>query len=185
MKPNIRKYLDESEINSMIENIKKGMNAWRDRCMISMCFIHGLRASELGGLTLDNIELNAKRIYIPRLKNGLSVQHPLHDNEIIMLNHWLEIRKSWRYADQPWLFLSRKGGPITRQQIYRLIRNYGKNANIQVPTHPHMLRHACGYFLANLGMDTRLIQDYLGHRNIHHTVLYTASNAMRFQAIEF
>ncbi|CAI0804984.1 Tyrosine recombinase XerD [Serratia quinivorans] len=185
MKPNIRKYLDESEINSMIENIKKGLNAWRDRCMISMCFIHGLRASELRGLTLDNIELDAKRIYIPRLKNGLSVQHPLHENEIVMLNHWLEIRKSWHYADQPWLFLSRKGGPISRQQIYRLIRDYGKNANIQVSTHPHMLRHACGYFLANLGMDTRLIQDYLGHRNIQHTVLYTASNAMRFQAIEF
>lgn len=185
MKSSARKYLDESEIKSMIENIHKGLNAWRDKCMISMCFIHGLRASELSGMTLDNIELDAKRIYITRLKNGLSVQHPLHDDEIAMLSIWLEIRKNWRDADQPWLFLSRKGGRLSRQQIYRLIRDYGKNANIPIPTHPHMLRHACGYFLANQGIDTRLIQDYLGHRNIHHTVLYTASNAMRFQAIEF
>ncbi|WP_279616106.1 tyrosine-type recombinase/integrase [Kosakonia oryziphila] len=44
-----------------------------------------------------------------------------------------------------------------------------------------MLRHACGYALAELGNDTRLIQDYLGHRNIQHTVLYTAANSARFK----
>ncbi|ECZ4168724.1 tyrosine-type recombinase/integrase, partial [Salmonella enterica] len=54
---------------------------------------------------------------------------------------------------------------------------------ISVNIHPHMLRHACGYALANQGMDTRLIQDYLGHRNIRHTVLYTASNVERFRKV--
>ncbi|WP_275284819.1 tyrosine-type recombinase/integrase, partial [Escherichia coli] len=48
---------------------------------------------------------------------------------------------------------------------------------------PHMLRHACGYELAERGADTRLIQDYLGHRNIRHTVRYTASNAARFAGL--
>ncbi|MCM4604482.1 tyrosine-type recombinase/integrase, partial [Escherichia coli] len=49
--------------------------------------------------------------------------------------------------------------------------------------HPHMLRHACGFALADNGVDTRLLQDYLGHRNIQHTVRYTASNAARFKGV--
>jgi type 1 fimbriae regulatory protein FimB len=64
-----------------------------------------------------------------------------------------------------------------------MMRNYGVQAGIAVPVHPHMLRHACGYALAEEGVDTRLIQDYLGHRNIQHTVLYTASNPARFSSI--
>ncbi|MBI3311896.1 MAG: tyrosine-type recombinase/integrase [Serratia liquefaciens] len=181
----VRKYLNESEIKNMVKNITGGLNSIRDSCMITMCFIHGLRASELSSLTVDNIELAERRIFIPRLKNGLSVQHPLQRDETIMLERWLDFRKDSRHAGQPWLFLSRKGGRLSRQQIYRLIRDYGKAACLEVPAHPHMLRHACGYSLANKGMDTRLIQDYLGHRNIQHTVLYTASNAQRFKRIEF
>ncbi|WP_258794203.1 tyrosine-type recombinase/integrase, partial [Klebsiella pneumoniae] len=66
---------------------------------------------------------------------------------------------------------------------HTLLKQYGRAANISVAPHPHMLRHACGYSLADLGRDTRLIQDYLGHRNISHTVIYTASNSKRFQQI--
>ncbi|HEJ8091435.1 MAG: tyrosine-type DNA invertase [Serratia liquefaciens] len=181
----IRKYLNESEIKKMIKNIKGGLNSVRDSCMITMCFVHGLRASELSRMTLDNIELAERRVFISRLKNGLSVQHPLQPDETLMLKRWLDDRKYSPHAGQPWLFLSRKGGRLSRQQIYRLIRDYGKAACLELPAHPHMLRHACGYSLANKGMDTRLIQDYLGHRNIQHTVLYTASNAQRFKRIEF
>ena len=49
--------------------------------------------------------------------------------------------------------------------------------------HPHMLRHACGFALADQGADTRLIQDFLGHRNIQHTVMYTATNPARFERL--
>lgn len=72
---------------------------------------------------------------------------------------------------------------ISRQWIHRLCQNYGRKAGLAVDMHPHMLRHACGYALADQGLDTRLIQDYLGHRNIHHTVRYTASNAARFSRV--
>ncbi|MFZ5179114.1 tyrosine-type recombinase/integrase, partial [Enterobacter kobei] len=56
-------------------------------------------------------------------------------------------------------------------------------AGLSLCSHPHMLRHACGFALADRGVDTRLIQDYLGHRNIRHTVRYTASNAERFEGV--
>ncbi|CAI2014251.1 Tyrosine recombinase XerD [Serratia quinivorans] len=62
-----------------------------------------------------------------------------------------------------------------------MLREYGRRAGLEVEAHPHMLRHACGYALADNGADTRVIQDYLGHRNIQHTVLYTAANAGRFR----
>ncbi|MBA3211375.1 tyrosine-type recombinase/integrase [Salmonella enterica] len=180
-----RKYLNEHEVDSIVNNINGGINALRDRCMVMMCFIHGLRASELSHMVLKNVEMENCRIYIPRLKNGFSVQHPLQDAEVAFLRDWLSIRKKLPYADSPWLFLSRKGGRISRQQIYRLIRKYGEKACLDIASHPHMLRHACGYALAERGIDTRLIQDYLGHRNIQHTVIYTASNAERFRAIKF
>lgn len=71
----------------------------------------------------------------------------------------------------------------SRQQFYQIIASSGDQAGLPLEIHPHMLRHSCGFALANMGIDTRLIQDYLGHRNIRHTVWYTASNAGRFYGI--
>ncbi|HDV1592530.1 TPA: tyrosine-type recombinase/integrase, partial [Escherichia coli] len=67
--------------------------------------------------------------------------------------------------------------------FFSIIREAGKRAGLAVKAHPHMLRHACGFALADNGVDTRLLQDYLGHRNIQHTVRYTASNAARFAGL--
>ena len=99
------------------------------------------------------------------------------------LKNWLDIRKTYPHADSEWLFLSRKGNPLSRQQFYQIISSSGGTAGLTIEIHPHMLRHSCGFALANMGIDTRLIQDYLGHRNIRHTVWYTASNAGRFYGI--
>ncbi|MED6362620.1 tyrosine-type recombinase/integrase, partial [Escherichia coli O157] len=86
-------------------------------------------------------------------------------------------------SQDDYLFLSSHGKKISRQWIYKLCARYSQRAGLRIKVHPHMLRHACGYALANQGLDTRLIQDYLGHRNIHHTVLYTASNPSRFNRV--
>jgi len=76
--------------------------------------------------------------------------------------------------------LSERRKPLDRRTVWALLRNYGKMAGLELEVHPHMLRHACGFALADQGADTRLIQDYLGHRSIQHTVLYTAANPARF-----
>lgn len=92
-------------------------------------------------------------------------------------------RANWKGADRTdAIFISRRGVGF-RQQAYRIIRDAGIEAGTVTQTHPHMLRHACGYELVERGADTRLIQDYLGHRNIRHTVRYTASNAARFAGL--
>ncbi|EMJ9624293.1 tyrosine-type recombinase/integrase [Salmonella enterica] len=97
---------------------------------------------------------------------------------------WLEKRKNYINKDNnDWLFVSCSGERLTRQWIYKLSRKYSQKSGLGLAIHPHMLRHACGYALANQGLDTRLIQDYLGHRNISHTVRYTASNPARFKKV--
>lgn len=178
-----RKYLTQTEVESMLEMAKQGGNPERDYCLLYMSFIHGFRVSEVCHLLLSDLDLKHGSLYIRRMKNGFSTSHPLLRNEIQAVRAWLKIRKTMVGAESDWLFLSRHGGPLTRQRIYQIISRLGVQANIAVVSHPHMLRHACGFALADRGVDTRLIQDYLGHRNIRHTVRYTASNAERFKDV--
>lgn len=175
-----RKYLTGEEVQHLLNTISQSTVPLRDYCMIYMAFLHGLRVSELTGLTLDDYDPRSQKLYIRRLKGGLSTTHPLLPEENHLLDQWLKQRQYLPGSALPWLFLSRQGGRLSRQRLYALIRQYGSDAQLPIEIHPHMLRHACGYALADRGNDTRLIQDYLGHRNIRHTVTYTASNAERF-----
>lgn len=179
-----RKYLTQSEVAGMMESALSVRSGARDRCMIMFCFHHGFRISELLCLRISDIVITEGYITVHRLKNGFSTVHPLLPEEQAALQAWLAERSAWKGAqDCDAVFLSRRGGAMSRQQAYRIIRRCGEQAGVGVTTHPHMLRHACGYALADRGVDTRLIQDYLGHRNIRHTVRYTASNAGRFRGL--
>ncbi len=178
-----RNFLTQNEIESLLKAADTGPYAARNYCLTLLCFIHGLRASEICRLRISDIDLAARCVYIHRLKKGFSTTHPLLDKEIYALKRWLAIRSSWPQAASEWLFLSRKGNPLSRQQFYQIIASSGGLVGLPLEIHPHMLRHSCGFALANMGIDTRLIQDYLGHRNIRHTVWYTASNAGRFYGI--
>ncbi|EHY0218387.1 tyrosine-type recombinase/integrase [Salmonella enterica] len=178
----MRKYITTNEWYSFFKAITGDINECRNKAMFYLMYIHGLRVSEVSGLTISDIDIYGGTIYIRRLKNGLSTVHPLHRDEIYLLKEWIKIRADYvRNTSVKWLFLSTQGKKISRQWIYKICKGYGLKSGIPVNLHPHMLRHACGYALANQGLDTRLIQDYLGHRNIRHTVLYTASNAERFR----
>ncbi|MDC9613174.1 tyrosine-type DNA invertase, partial [Xenorhabdus khoisanae] len=179
-----RKYLTQSEIEQLLAELEKGANAERNICMLFMGFLHGFRVSELLGLRLSDVDLRDRSLSVNRLKNGFSTIHPMIPREIQLLRKWLTIRKKYeKFGKSEWLFISRTGESLSRQQFYKIIRNTSIKAEIAICANPHMLRHSCGYALADNGVDTRLIQDYLGHRNIRHTVRYTASNAGRFDGI--
>jgi type 1 fimbriae regulatory protein FimB len=178
-----RNFLTQNEIESLLNAANSGPHAARNYCLTLLCFIHGFRASEICRLRISDIDLRSKCIYIHRLKKGFSTTHPLLNKEIQALKRWLDIRDEYPQSGSEWLFLSRKGNPLSRQQFYQIISASGDQAGLPLEIHPHMLRHSCGFALANMGIDTRLIQDYLGHRNIRHTVWYTASNAGRFYGI--
>ena len=175
-----RKYLTGDEVACLLQSASSEMSSSRDCCMIGMAFWHGLRVSELTTLRLEDYDPLSQCIQIRRLKGGLSTTHPLIPRELELLHTWLARRPHYDKKQHDWLFLSDTGGPVSRQAFHRQLDKYGRQANLTIHAHPHMLRHACGYELAEQGLDTRLIQDYLGHRNIRHTVHYTASNAARF-----
>lgn len=179
-----RKYLTDNEINLLLNAAKRGVNAKRNYCMILMAYRHGFRISELLSLTIADIDMDAGLIFIRRLKNGLSVCHPCSGEEYAALKEWLQLR-SLTSANMcsDIVFTTSTGKSISRSQAWKIISKCGINSGLSFKVYPHMLRHSCGYKLADQGTDTRLIQDYLGHRNIRHTVLYTASNFKRFSGL--
>ncbi|CAD5882245.1 tyrosine-type recombinase/integrase [Escherichia coli] len=180
----MRKYITNSEWKLFFNAINGTQNEIRDKALLQMAYIHGLRVSELTDLRMGYIDMAEKIIFIRRLKNGLSTNHPLQPESVELLQRWLQIRKIYvKDSQNDYLFLSTHGKKISRQWVHKLCVRYSLRAGLKINVHPHMLRHSCGYALADQGLDTRLIQDYLGHRNIHHTVLYTASNPGRFQRV--
>src|SRR5206468_6556156 len=137
---------------------------------------HGLRASELVALRWDQVDLQAGLLHVSRAKNGIASVHPLRGPELRVL------RKLTReYPDAPYVFSSERKGPLTTDAVRKIVTRAGEVAGFTFPVHPHMLRHACGYKLANDGHDTRSIQHYLGHKNIQHTVRYTELSPARFR----
>ena len=160
-----RKPLTALEVEKLLAATKGTRNEARDRCLILLMFRHGLRMSEAVGLKLSAMDLEGRSLHVSRLKRGLSTTHPLRRDEVRTLKAWL-IERARRKPQGKALFVSERRQPLSRKSVWRLIRRYGEAAELEVGAHPHMLRHACGFALADQGADTRLIQDYLGHRNI-------------------
>jgi site-specific recombinase XerC len=103
-------------------------------------------------------------------------------NEIRAIKAWLVARARMKAPGRSF-FLSEQRKPLHGSTVNLLLRKYGEKARLPVAVHPQMLHHACGFALADQGADTRLIQDYLGHRNIQHTVGHTATNPARFEKL--
>jgi type 1 fimbriae regulatory protein FimB/type 1 fimbriae regulatory protein FimE len=171
-----REYLDEFEVNRLIKAAKANRNGQRDSTMILIAFRHGLRAAEIVDLRWDQVDLGRNAcLHVRRVKNGMPSVHPLQGDEMRALR---ELKRS---ADSPFVFVSERGAPFTRAGFTKIIARLGQEAGFKFGVHPHMLRHACGYALANRGHDTRALQAYLGHKNIQHTVRYTELSPTRFK----
>jgi type 1 fimbriae regulatory protein FimB/type 1 fimbriae regulatory protein FimE len=172
-----REYLRPSEVNAMIGAAQKvGRHGVRDGAIILLMFRHGLRTAELVALKWSQIDLGGGYIEIHRVKNGHDSIHPLRSPELRALR---QIQRD--YPDTSYVFVSERKAPLSTRSIRNIIARAGEIAQIAFPVHPHQLRHACGYYLAAQGHDTRAIQDYLGHKNIHHTVRYTQMSPQRFE----
>jgi integrase len=173
----VRKYLTEREVERLMAAARKsGRYGHRDATMILLAFRHGLRASELCDLLWSQVELAAGRLHVRRAKSGTPSVHPLQGDELRALR-----RLQRELQPSSHVFTTERGGPMTPKSFNTLFRRVGERAPMPFPVHPHMLRHACGYALANAGHDTRALQHYLGHKNIQHTVRYTEMAPDRFK----
>ena len=172
-----REYLTPAEVEKLIKEARQGRYGHRDATLILTAFRHGLRASEICDLEWSQVEFGrSASLHVRRVKNGKPSVHPLRGDEIRALR---ELRR--QFPDSGYVFATERSGPFTPDAINRLVKRIGARAGFAFPVHAHMLRHGCGYALANKGHDTRAIQDWLGHRSIQHTVRYTELSPTRFK----
>lgn len=171
-------FLTEGEIARLLEVARTGRHGVRDHLLMLMMFRHGLRVSEAVDLRRDDLHLDRARLWVRRLRGGLSIEQPVAADALRALKRHLASRAD----DLPWLFLSERRQPLTRQSVHYLIAQAAARAGLP-PSHPHVLRHSCGYALASKGCNLRLIQDYRGHRDPKHTIHYTRAAGHCFEGL--
>jgi integrase len=170
-----REHLTADEVEKLIEAAKANRYGYRDALMVLLAYRHGLRAAEVVDVRWEQVDFKTATLHIRRAKNGTPATHPLSGREM------RELRRHQRESAQsPFVFVSERGAPLSAP-FSRMIERAAIAADLGIKAHAHMLRHACGYKLANDGIDTRALQAYLGHRNIQNTTRYTALAPDRFK----
>jgi integrase len=171
-----REHLLPSEVDQLLTGAKEGRWGFRDATMIRLAYRHGLRAKELVELSWARINLDEAVITVKRAKGGKDGDHPLHGDDVRALR-----RLRREHPHSQWVFVTERGDPFSTDGFAALVRRAGERAKLPLRLHPHMLRHACGYKLANDGKDTKSLSAYLGHKNIQNTMRYTELAPNRFK----
>src|SRR6476660_5951095 len=171
-------FLTPAEVEKLLKATRTSRHHFRDHALIRLIYRHGMRVSEAINLRRTDADLQQHRLTFKRLKHGFSVPHPIDGESVRALKRYLATRTD----TAPWLFLSERRSKLTRQAVNYLLLEIGRRAGLG-HVHPHMLRHACGYALADKGTDFRVMQDYLGHKNPRHTAHYTRTSPARFNKV--
>jgi type 1 fimbriae regulatory protein FimB/type 1 fimbriae regulatory protein FimE len=172
-----REYLTAAEIEGLMKAASGNRWGHRDATMVLVAYRHGLRAAELCDLRWDQIDFKAGTLAVRRVKRGSPATHPIVGDELRALRRLQREQE----PSSPFVFTSERGAPFGTAGFARMVERAGAAAGFGFKAHPHMLRHACGFALANAGHDTRALQAWLGHRNIQHTVRYTELSPTRFK----
>ena len=175
-----RNYLTEAEVEKLMAAAKGNRYGHRDATMILVTYRHGFRAAEVCDLEWSSIDFAKAEMHIRRAKNGKPAVHPIRGDELRALRR---LQREQTPKSQ-WVFATERGGPMAPDSLGKLVKRLGKGFELLgFSVHPHMLRHGCGFALANAGHDTRLIQDWLGHKSISNTVRYTELSATKFKDV--
>jgi type 1 fimbriae regulatory protein FimB len=164
--------------NEILKVLKVASGSPRDLAMILIAFRHGMRASEVCGLEVKDVDMKNGEITIRRLKGSLKTTQPLADlqgqpllSEKRVLRAWLTER-----GDHPsrYVFVSQKSGKVHRSQFYRIFANAAEQAGLpKDKRHPHCLKHSLGVTLVEANVNLAVIKQALGHKSIASTAIYT------------
>ncbi len=178
------KFITEQEFKILRKGAKQTRYPVRNELMIFMLYRHGLRETELCNLRLDQVDTEQGHLHLQRLKGSNSFSHPIDGEELRLIRRYLRFKEGKKGEALPYFFVSDRGNQFCRDSIAKTVKSCGIKGGITEKTiTPHMLRHGCGFYLANKGYDLRVIQDYLGHKNIKNTVIYTQLTGKQFEGM--
>ena len=172
-------HLEPSEVLSILRAAKaKGAREW---AMIVVAYKHGMRASEVCNLRLDDLDMKNGSIVVQRLKGSLRTTQALTEhrgepllNELRSLREWLRQRPD---DGSDFLFNSQKGGRLDRSQFFRLFRAIACEAGLPAEKrHPHVLKHSLASHLVSANVNLALVKQQLGHKSIGSTIRYIATS---------
>jgi type 1 fimbriae regulatory protein FimB/type 1 fimbriae regulatory protein FimE len=172
-------FLTAEELEALAKAAKGNRHGKRDWLAVRLAYRHGLRASELSGMEWHDIDLKRGTVLVRRVKRGVSTTHHL-DGDVFRA---LRALKRTQTVGSRFVFQSERGGPWAAVSFSRMVERLGDAALPGRGVHAHMLRHSCGHHLAAKGVDTRRIQDYLGHSAITSTRIYTVLQSIHLKNI--
>lgn len=176
-----RSNLSPQHIQLLIESARSvGRCGLRDSTLILMTYRHALRVGEVISLTWNQISLENNQLQVKRLKGGSPSIHKMQTDEMSWL---MQLRQ--RKPNSDIVFVSERNGSLTRRAVHNIIARAAKTAGIPFHVHPYMLRHARGYELGAEGLSVKDIQEYLGHRNVQHSIGYASDLNARVDAEDY
>lgn len=165
--------LDLSEVERLLEappsHTPLGL---RDRTMLELLYATGMRVSELVGLRLMDVDLEEGLVRLQG-KGQKERVVPMGQEAIDWLKSYLKVRMKMDKKGSPYLFLTTRGGPMTRQRFWQLVKGYARAVGITKKISPHTLRHSFATHLLERGADLRAVQELLGHADLSTTQIYT------------
>ncbi len=177
-------YLSQEEVARLLAAPEATLKGLRDAAMLELMYGAGLRVSELVGMRLERLNLEADYLLV-RGKGDKERVVPFGEPAAARLTAWLEVRRAFERPGRPspHLFLTRFGRPMSRQHFWKMVRAYGMAAGIAKKFSPHSLRHSFATHLLDNEADLRSVQLMLGHADISTTQIYTHVARERLKAI--
>jgi len=170
-----RKYLTLAEVQKLVHGARLMRNGDRNAFMLLFMFRHALRASEVCNLRWSHIDPYTRTVWIQRAKGGKSVAHTLELDEIYEFTQLPQFNE--------YVFNCERKKPFSTRGLYKLVETAGKKAKLNFKVHPHMLRHAKGYHLANNNVPLLTIKEYMGHKSVKSTTIYTEIAASQYAGL--
>jgi integrase len=170
-----REHLLPDEVERLLKATRKNRNPIRDYTLILLMFRRAMTVSEAIRLRWADVDLHAERIFVKRLKSGVDSTQP---SSGIELRYLKQLRR--KNPNSSWVFLSERGGPMSRRNAHAIVAKAGRDAKVGFPVHCHQLRHALGYYMAEKKVPTRSLAAYMGHKNLNNTAKYAALSSNHF-----
>lgn len=178
-------YLTKEELEKILEQVDQanGKHAFRNRVMIEIMFWCGLRVSELVNIQVSNINWGNASLTLLNTKGGKSRVVPIKRELLTHLKLYLDTRTKAKYSRDDSVFLNMYGGKLTTRRVQQIIKRYADKSNINKKITPHTFRHSFATHCSKCGVDTKTLQQMLGHEWVSTTEIYL-NHMLSFEEIQ-